>query len=124
MVDLTLYETYVIVGVPVRGKARQEGWLFRDGSWTGFGGVRATFPGSQVVDTRRLAVPALMRNVARARATLDVEQPSQAYVVVRFIRPPDAVPGADIHVSNEFRESGYLATTLQGRVERAYPYTR
>ncbi len=124
VVDLTLYEKYAIVGVPVPGKARQEGWLFRDGTWTGFGGVRATFPGSQVVDTRLLAIPALLRNVARARATLGVEEPSQTYVIVRFIRPPDAAAGVDIHVSNEFRESGYLATTLSGRVERAHPYTR
>ena len=71
-----------------------------------------------------MAIPALLRNVARARATLGVEEPSQTYVIVRFIRPPDAAAGVDIHVSNEFRESGYLATTLSGRVERAYPYTR
>ena len=65
-----------------------------------------------------------MRNIVRARRTLDVEAPAQAYVVLRYIRPGDARPSADIHVSNEFRESGYLATTLGGQVERAYPYTR
>jgi hypothetical protein len=124
VVDLTLYEKYAIVGVPVPGKARQEGWLFRDGTWTAFGGVRATIPGSRVVDTRRLAVPAVMRNVARAKATLGVEAPAQAYVIVRFIRPPDQQPRVDIHVSNEFRESGYLATALPGTVVRAFPYTR
>jgi hypothetical protein len=123
VVDLTLYGDYVIVNVPVPGKARQQGWLWRDGTWTGFGGVRATFPGSGTVDTDRLDVPALMRNVARARRTLDVEQPSQAYVVIRFIPRIDEVPSVDVHVINSFQESGYLATTLEGKVLRAYPYT-
>ena len=75
VVDLTFYGDYVIVDVPVPGKARQEGWLFRDGTWTGFGGVRATFPGSGIVDTSRLDVPALMRNIARARRTLTSRSP-------------------------------------------------
>jgi len=34
----------------------------------------------------------------------------------------EEVPSVDIHVANEFRESGYLATTLDGKVERAHPY--
>ena len=114
----------MIVNVPVPGKARQAGWLYRNGTWTGFGGVRATFPGTQVVDTNRLDIPALARNIARARRTLNVEQPAQAYVIIRFIPQIDQVPSVDIHVTNQFQESGYLATTLDGKVERAYPYTR
>ncbi|MCW2762613.1 MAG: hypothetical protein JWR85_2814 [Marmoricola sp.] len=123
VVDLTLYRDYVIVNAPVPGKARQSGWLFRDSKWTAFGGVRAVFPGAQTVDTSQLAIPPLMRNIARARATLNVEAPNQSYVIVRSIRNVDDVPSVDIHVTNEFRESGYLATTLAGRVERAYPYS-
>ncbi len=122
VVDLVMYGEYVIVNVPVPGKARQSGWLFREGAWTEFGGVRAVFPGARIVDTRQLAVPALIRNIARARASLNVEQPSQAYVIVRFMGTSEEVPSVDIHVVNEFRESGYLATTLDGKVERAYPY--
>ncbi len=122
VVDLTLYGDYAIVNVPVPGKARQSGWLFRDNTWTPFGGVRAVFPGSQIVDTRQLAIQPLLRNIKRARATLNVEEPTQTYVIVRFIRQADDVPSVDIHVANEFRESGYLATTLGGTVERAYPY--
>lgn len=123
VVELTLYGAYAIVNVPVPGKARQSGWLYRDKRWSSFGGVRATFPGAQVVDTRRLKVPALVRNLARARRTLNVESP-KAYVVVRFLDSVDRVPRVDIHVSNEFGESGYLATTLDGTVQRAYPYDR
>ena len=123
--ELTFYENYVIVNAPVPGKARQSGWLYReDRTWTGFGGVRATFPGAALVNTRRLDIPALMRNITRARRTLNVEQPAQAYVIVRFIKSVDEKPSVDIHVTNEFQESGYLATTLDGQVERAYPYAR
>jgi hypothetical protein len=125
VVDLALYGDYAIVDVPVPGKARQAGWLYRNGSgWTSFGGVRATFPGSSVVNTRRLDVDALMRTVVRARRTLGVERPAQAYVIVRFIPRIEDAPSVDIHVTNSFQESGYLATRLDGTVERAYPYTR
>jgi hypothetical protein len=123
VVDITFYGDYVIVNVPVPGKARQEGWLYRKGTWTGFGGIRATFPGTQVVDTNRLDIPALARNIARAKRTLNVEQP-QAYVIIRFLPQIDQTPSVDVHVSNTFQESGYLATTLDGQVQRAYPYTR
>jgi hypothetical protein len=125
VVDLTFYTDYVIVDAPVPGKARQSGWLFRnDSGWTTFGGVRATFPGSAVVNTNRLDIPALVRNIARARRTLNVEAPAQAYVIIRFIPRIDPVPSVDIHVANQFQESGYLATTLDGKVQRAYPYDR
>ncbi len=85
VVDLTLYGDYAIVNVP-KPKSRQESWVYRDASgFSGFGGVRATFPGARPVATNRLAVPALMRNIARARARLNVEDPTQTYVIVRFI---------------------------------------
>ncbi len=123
-VELVLYPDYAVVDVPVAGgRGRQAGWLYRkDSGWTTFGGVRAVFPGSSTVDTRSLDVAALVRNIARARATLKVEAPSQTYVVVRYIPTFDKVPSVDIHVANGFNESGYLATTLDGTVERAYPY--
>ena len=125
VVDLTLYGDYVIVNVPVPGKARQSGLAATaTAEWTSFGGVRATFPGSAVVDTNRLDIATLMRNIARARRTLNVERPAQAYVILRFIPRFDEVPSVDIHVVNQFQESGYLATTLDGQVERAYPYAR
>jgi hypothetical protein len=124
VVDLVMYPTYVVVDVPVAGgHGRQQGWLYREAAgWTGFGGVRAVFPGSSTVDTRRLDVDALVRNVRRARATLKVEHPTQSYVIVRFIPGVDAVPSVDIHVANAFQESGYLATRLDGTVERAYTF--
>lgn len=121
-VDLTLYPDYAVVQVP-QSHHRHAGFLFRAGQgWTDFGGVTADFPGAQPVDLARLDVAALVRNVARARRTLKVENPTTTYVIVRQYAPSDAVPSVDIHVANEFDESGYLATRLDGTVERAYPY--
>jgi hypothetical protein len=123
VVDLTLYGDYVIVQVPVVGKARHAGWLYRpDSGFTSFGGVTANFPGAKPVDTDQLAIPALIRNIAVARSTLKVEDPNQTYVIVRFFSTSDEAPSVDIHVANEFNESGYLATTLDGTVEQAYPF--
>jgi hypothetical protein len=124
VVDLVMYPTYAVVDVPVAGgRGRQQGWVYRQGAgWTGFGGVRAVFPGSSTVDTRQLDVDALVRNIRRARATLKVEQPTQSYVILRFVPQFDPVPSVDIHVANSFNESGYLATRLDGTVERAYPF--
>ena len=124
VVDLVLYPQYAVVDVPVAGgRGRQAGWLYRkDSGWTSFGGVRAVFPGATTIDTTRLNVAALVRNVARARRTLNVEDPGITYVVLRFVPPSDRVAGVDIHVSNRFSESGYLATRLDGSIDRAYPF--
>jgi hypothetical protein len=122
VIDLTMYGDYVVVDVPVRGKARHAGWLYRSGQgFTTFGGVTANFPGARPVDTQRLSVPALVRNLARARSTLGVEDPTTVYAIVRHYASVDEAPNVYIHVANDFQESGYLATTLDGTVERAYP---
>ena len=123
VVDLTLYDDYAIVEVTQAGKKRHAGFLFqKDKGWQDFGGVQANFPGSRLVDLQALDVPALVRNIAEARRTLNVEDVSQTYAIVRHYSGGDEVPSVDIHVSNEYRESGYLATRLDGSVERAYPY--
>jgi hypothetical protein len=123
VVDLVLYGDYVIVSVPVPGKARHEGLLYRnDLGFTDFGGIRANTPGTRIIDVATLNLRALLRNIERARATLDVEDPTTTYVVIRHLASSEA-PDVNIYVSNEFRESGYLATTMDGQVERAYPYS-
>jgi hypothetical protein len=123
VVDLVLYGDYAVVNVPVAGTHRHRGVLFRVGQgWTDFGGVTANFPGAQPVDLRKLDVAALVRNMARARSTLNVEAPDTTYAIVRFYPQVDDAPSVDIHVSNQFGESGYLATSLDGKVGRAYPY--
>ena len=123
VVDLTLYDGYAVVQVPGPGGHRHTGFLGRPQQvWTELGGVSADFPGARPVDLSRLDVAALTRNIRRARRTLNVESPTTTYVIVRQYAPGDAVPSVDIHVANEFDESGYLATSLDGTVERAYPY--
>ncbi|RNL66090.1 DUF1707 domain-containing protein [Nocardioides marmoriginsengisoli] len=123
VVDLTMYDDYVIVKVPVPGKARNTGWVYRDGTFSDFGGVSANFPGSAVIDTRKLDVPALMKNIAKARRTLNVEDYTTTYVSLSYRPDFDQAPNVNIYVSNEFRESGYLATELDGKVDRAYPFS-
>jgi hypothetical protein len=122
VVDLTLYGDYAVVNVP-RGDGRHAGVLYRNGDWQAFGAVAANFPGAQLVDLRNLDVPALAHNIIRARRTLGVEKPTTTYAIVRYYASSDEVPSVDIHVANGFGESGYLATRLDGTVERAYPYS-
>ena len=76
-----------------------------------------------MVDLRRLDVAALAHNIVKARHTLGVEKPTTTYAIVRFYSSSDAAPSVDVHVANKFGEAGYLATTLDGTVERAYPYS-
>ena len=53
---------------------------------------------------------------------MGVEHPTTTYVIVRHHSSADEVTSVDIHVADELDESGYLATTLDGTVERACPY--
>lgn len=122
VVDLTLYADYAVVDVPVPGTSRHEGWIFRANGFTNFGGVTTNAPGLVPVDTRRISVPALVRNIARARTTLKVEHPTTTYVIVRHDATFDPVPSVAVYVANRFNETGYLATRLDGTVERAYPF--
>ena len=81
--DATFYPDYVVVQVPVPGKKRHSGWLYRDGEWRDFGGVSADFPGTQPIDLAKLDVAALMRNIGKARRTLNVEDINNTYVTMK-----------------------------------------
>jgi hypothetical protein len=123
VVELVMYGDYAVVQVPQPGGRRHAGFSYRPASgWTDFGGVTANTPGTEPVDLQGLDVRALARNIARARRTLNVEDPTMTYVIVRHHSTFDPAPSVDIHVMNEFKESGYLATTMDGTVERAYPF--
>ncbi|MCX6396640.1 MAG: hypothetical protein NTV23_09150 [Propionibacteriales bacterium] len=122
--ELTMYEDYAIVRVPVPGRDRDAGWIYRDGGWTEFGGVRATSPGTRVVDLTRLDVAALLRTMGRAKRSLDVEDATISHVSIDFRSAFDDVPNVRVYASNTFGESGYLATTLSGTLVRSYPYSR
>jgi hypothetical protein len=123
VVSLTMYPDYAVVQVPQEGKRRHAGFLYRrDDGWQDFGGVSANFPGSDTVDLQSLDVPALMHNIGKARRTLNVEEISTTYVNIDYRPQSDEAPNVNIYVSNEYSESGYLATRLDGTVERAYPF--
>lgn len=121
--ESVFYPDYAVVRVPVPGKARYRGWIYRNESgFTDFGGIQANFPGTEIVDLKSVDLAALMRNVNKAKATLNVEDISQTYVIVRHLPASDEAPMANIYVSNSYGESGYLSTTIDGRVIRAYPF--
>ena len=123
VVSLTMYPDYAVVQVPQEGKRRHAGFLYRrDDGWQDFGGVSANFPGSDTVDLQTLDVPALMHNIGKARRTLNVEEISTTYVNIDYRPQSDEAPNVNIYVSNEYSESGYLATRLDGTVERAYAF--
>jgi hypothetical protein len=123
VVSLTMYPDYAVVQVPQDGKRRHAGFLYRrDDGWQDFGGISANFPGSDTVDLQALDVPALMHNIGKARRTLGVEDISTTYVNLDYRPQSDEAPNVNIYVSNEYNESGYLATRLDGTVERAYPF--
>lgn len=123
-VSATFYGDYVVVQVPVAGKQRHTGWVYRQASgFEDFGGTSANFPGSAAVDLARLDVAALFKNLSLAKRVLRVEDADQAYVNIDYRPRFDPAPNVNIYLSNEFRESGYLATRLDGRVERSYPFT-
>ena len=120
-VSATFYGDYVVVQVPV-GK-RHHGWVYRQTSgFTDFGGVSANFPGSSAVDLAKLDVSAMMSNLARAKRVLHVASANQAYVTIDYRPQFDPAPNVNIYLSNTYHESGYLATRLNGQVERAYPF--
>ena len=117
VVDLTMYGDYAIVNVP-KPKSRQEAGSTAKPRGSPASAVSGPPSPARVrSSTNRLAIPALVRNIARARATLNVEDPTQTYVIVRFI-PGRTGAERDIHVGNEFNESGYMATTLDGKVKQ------
>ena len=105
------------------GKARSTGWTYRQASgFTEFGGTRANFPGAATVDLARLDVAKMFANIARAKRTLNVEDGTPSHVNIDYRPQFDPAANVNIYLSNSFGESGYLATRLDGRVERAYPY--
>jgi len=123
-VTATFYGDYVVVQVPVAGSKRHSGWVYRQASgFSDFGGVTANFPGSAAVDLKKLDVAALMRNLSRAKRVLHVASANQAYVTIDYRPQFDPAPNVNIYLSNTYNESGYLATRLNGAVERTYPYS-
>jgi hypothetical protein len=75
----------------------------------------------QPIDLRDLNVKALFENTQKARRVLNVDHGALTHVNLTS-SPFDEGPVANIYVSNEAQESGYLRTALNGRVIRPYPF--
>lgn len=122
VVRLVMYGDYAIVDVPVPGKNRHDGQIYRDGEFTPFGGIRANQPGTRTVDLRNVDVAALMKVVSNAKRTLKVEEISTNYAIVEYDQHFDDAPRISVHVSNQYSESGHLVATFAGKILRRYPY--
>jgi len=120
---LTLWADRASIDRPVHGGRRHEMWSYSDGAFEQYGSVTTNSPGTAVVDLRQLRLPALVANIARAKRTLNVEKPGTIYVILANDTLGDG-PEAHIYVTNEYNESGYMATTFGGKVVRSYPYRR
>lgn len=117
--EVGLYPARVGVQAPVRGtRPRMERWTW-DGAWrqdTDASAVRG--PGG-IIDLGALDVRRLFTNITTARRTLDVPGAKLTHVLVNDWSEE---PTVNIYVANSFDESGYLKTTLEGDMLRAYPY--
>jgi DUF1707 SHOCT-like domain len=123
VVRAVFYGEYVVLDVPTAdGKNRSEGWLYQNGRWTKTADARTNSAGGKVIDLRQVNLARLERNIAQAKVSLNVENPETVYLIVDHA-PYDAGPTVRIYVSNQFSESGYLATDFTGREETArYPF--
>lgn len=114
------YPARVGVQVPVRGsRPRFERWSY-DGGWRQDTEASAVPRPGPVLDLGELGVRRLFANIASARKTLQVERGELSHVLVHT--RTDGQPTVTVYVANSFGESGYLSTTMSGRVIRAYPY--
>ena len=120
---VTVWADRASIDRSVHGGRRLERWMYDDGEFVKFGSVTTNSRGTEVVDLRNLRLKPLVANIARAKRTLNVEKPETIYVIIG----DDSLgggPEARIYVSNQYNESGYMATTFGGRVVRSYPFQR
>ncbi|GAA1924196.1 DUF1707 SHOCT-like domain-containing protein [Nocardioides hwasunensis] len=111
----------VSVEVPVRGsRPRFERWTW-DGEWQRTSGPQAVASFNAIFDLGRLGAKRLVANVAVAERTLGVQRGAFAHATAR-VWASDG-PTVFIHVGNDFKETGFLATNLSGSTIRSrYPY--
>ncbi|MFS3128952.1 DUF1707 domain-containing protein [Nocardioides sp. Bht2] len=109
---------------PLKGtQPRTEDWSYYKSS-----GVSAREPEKEsgrdmpLFDTRDIDVPALFRNLDSALQTLEVSEATLNWIDVKFDASDD-VPVISIWVTNRFDETGWLQTTLDGRVMETWPFT-
>ncbi len=75
------------------------------------------------VDLTRVNLKTLVGNVAHARRYLNVDDPDTVSASLNHRFNDADPPYVSFYVSNEFRESGMMMTTLQGRLLRSSPFS-
>lgn len=123
VIRAVFYGEYVVLDVPTAdGKNRVEGWLYQNGRFTQTADARTNSGGGKPVDLRRINLARLERNIVQAKVSLNVEDPETVYLIVDHASY-DAGPTVRIYVSNQFSESGYVATDFSGQRETfRYPF--
>ncbi|MEU9606584.1 serine/threonine-protein kinase [Streptomyces sp. NPDC048057] len=120
----TVYPEYVVVQTMVKGSdTKYDTYMYRLNEGVSQLPIKGVlFTGNKPFDVGAFnwdAVPALM---AKAKRDLNVQDPTTRYLVVR---EPNTVSdrklGMAVYLSNEYRQSGYLDATPQGKVTRLMP---
>ncbi|MER6126317.1 serine/threonine-protein kinase [Streptomyces sp. NPDC001795] len=125
--DFTIYPDHAQADMMVAGsRTRYVSYVYSPGSGAGMGLFKGTLSSSfepvSVKNFRWDAVPALF---ARAERELKVEKPTDRYLTMRQPNKVFNTPvGMEVHLKNEYHESGYLEADTQGRVENVMPAGR
>jgi hypothetical protein len=118
--EVVFFPRRVVVHVPVPGRrARFERWTW-DGAWTRDADATAVTGGRGLVDLGAVDAGRLVDNVATARRALSVEDDRFTHALLT--RPGEGPAELDIHIGNQFNESGHLSTTPEGEILRRHPY--
>ncbi|MFI1829305.1 serine/threonine-protein kinase [Streptomyces sp. NPDC020412] len=124
MARLTVYPEYAVVQAMVKGSnTKYDSYMYRlNEGVTQLPIKGALFPGHQPFDVGAFNWDALPALLDRAKRDLNVQDVTTRYLVVR---EPNTVSdrklGIGVYVSNEYRQSGYLDATPQGKVTRLMP---
>ncbi|MEU5974849.1 serine/threonine-protein kinase [Streptomyces sp. NPDC047315] len=122
--SFTVYPEYVMVQAMVKGSdTKYDSYMYRlDGGVMQLPNKGVLFTGNKPFDLGAFnwdAVPTLM---ARAKRDLNVQDPTSRYLSVREPNTVfDRSLGLAVYLSNDYRQSGHLEATPQGKVNRLSP---
>ncbi|MCR1783339.1 hypothetical protein KVF89_12410 [Nocardioides carbamazepini] len=109
--------------LPIR-KRRLQWWSWSsDERWTtNFDPQVVTTVRKQVIDLRKVDLPAVIANIPRARRSANVEEPDAPGI--SFTYDPEYGGIVEFHISNQYSEVGTMTTDLAGRILERRPFVR
>jgi Domain of unknown function (DUF1707) len=118
--DLTVYPDYAVLAMPVPGApARTQSYHYQ-GGFDPSGSTGSRDPGRPLVDIAAIDVDEILGLLAGAGQSLDVENPTVHYLIVR---DPGTGPQIAVYASNnDTGRSGYLEAKPDGTVIGVHPY--